>query len=182
MIQSFTIDLIIPSSKQNNFARVQTKILACVAMKLFFIIYIFSAKSQMIHWNKNEFIRRTVALDFSVLSNIKGQIFQTLLHLTYFAFSLFEPLIYNPLGTKGLNQRTRRLPVTPTFVRGLRGAVDEYVRRVDDVRAFEGRPSTRKVTLANGIKRKRLNGRADERLCKIDRANRRRSVTEQSVG
>lgn len=90
--------------------------------------------------------------------------------------------MYNPLGTKGLNQRTRCLPVTPTFVRNLRGAVDEYVRRVDDVRAFEGRSSTRKVTLANGIKRKRLNGRADERLCKIDRANRRRSVTEQSAG
>lgn len=112
-----------------------------------------------------------------------------LLHLTYFAFPPFETLIYNLLGTKGLNQRTRftfprtRLPVLPLpSARGLRGAVDEYVKRVDDVRAFEGRSSTRKVTLANGIKRKRLNGRADERLCKIDRTNRRRSVTEQSAG
>jgi len=60
--------------------------------------------------------------------------------------------------------------------------VDEYVRRVDDVRAFEGRPSTRKATLASGIKRKCLNSGANERLCEIDRANRRRSVTEQSVG
>lgn len=83
------------------------------------------------------------------------------------------------IHTKGLNQRAWHLPLLLDEIFG------SLTNTLDDGRAsgiFEGRPSTRKMTLASGIKRKCLNSGANERLCEIDRANRRRSVTEQSVG
>lgn len=66
-----------------------------------------------------------------------------------------------------------RLTFALTFGRNFRDVIDEYVKRTDDVHMFERRPSMRKVTLASGIKRKCVNSGANERLCEIDRANRR---------